>query len=103
MAYVAPAGRPHLNEAVAVLRREEDGVVEALRRVAQVEERGRGVEEEARALAPHFARLGDMVQRLAEHAVRLAGPEEPTVSAARRADRCVSCTQEAQRRPAPTW
>ena len=50
--------------------REEDGEIEAVARALQREERGAGVQEQARALTPHLARLGHELQRAEEHEQR---------------------------------
>ena len=69
-------GQPDgLDEAVAVLRREEDGEVEALGGVERVEVPRGGVQVDARALAPDLARLGDVAQRGVEDAVGFLGSE----------------------------
>mmetsp|Transcript_5416 Transcript_5416/g.12394 ORF Transcript_5416/g.12394 Transcript_5416/m.12394 type:complete len:256 (+) Transcript_5416:849-1616(+) len=57
----------HLDERVAVLRREANGELEATASEAEVEHRGHGVEHQAGPLAPHFAGFWDFFQRLEEH------------------------------------
>lgn len=78
-------GQPDgLDEAVAVLRREEDGEVEAFGGVERVEVSGGGVQIDTRALAPDLAGLGDVAQRGVEHAEGFLGSEHPTWEEGRR-------------------
>ena len=72
------ASHAHLNEAIAVLRREKHRVVETLGGVEQMEVRRCGVHIDPRALAPHLARLRHVLQRVVEHRHRGIRTEHPT-------------------------
>ena len=76
------------DERVSVLRSEKNGIVQALRRVQQVERAAARVQKDPRALAPHLARLRHMAQRLPERLQRHIASEHSASHAARSAYLC---------------